>query len=112
MAESDDDSLTPRDMRQWLQQEVLGVMKAAELRVKDATDFVTAYAVGEITPEQAMERLDRYQSRWQEPIPGVAVAEGMSDEKILRARDREAGLTKTWAEDRPGQERQDKDRKR
>jgi len=41
-----DTTLTPTDLRQWLNQEVRDVMKAAELRIKDATDFVTLYATG------------------------------------------------------------------
>ena len=84
MAKPDDDILTPQDMRDWLQQELRDLTKALELRVKDATDFVTAYAVGEITAEAAMSRLDEYQSRWFEPIPGVKSDNGMPDTEILR----------------------------
>jgi len=100
MAESDEDILTPVELRQWLQREVRDVMKASELRIKDATDFVTAYATGELTPEVAMERLNQYDNRWRESIMGVTIEEGMTNEEILRLRDKAASKPETdWAED-------------
>jgi hypothetical protein len=88
MAEPDDNTWTPEDMRQWLQQEIRDLTKATELRVKDATDFVTAYALGKITPEEAEDRLSRYQSRWGDsPIPGVATEENTPNDEILRRLD-------------------------
>src|ERR1035438_3550884 len=87
MTKSNDD-LTPQDMRAWLQQEVRDLTKAFELRLKDATDFVTAYAVGELTPREAKERLGRYQYRWGDsPIPGVSTEESMTTREILRRLD-------------------------
>jgi hypothetical protein len=67
MASSDDDKpLTPEDMRLWLRDEVRHVMKAADLQINDATDFVTAYLAGKLSPEQAEERKSRYDERWGE----------------------------------------------
>jgi hypothetical protein len=59
-----DDVLTPKDMKKWLGREVSNVMKQADLRVQEATDFVTAYALGEITAAEAAERLYQYESKW------------------------------------------------
>ena len=83
-----EDVQTPEDMRQWLQQELRDLTKATELRVKDATDFVTAYALGKITAEEAADRLSRYQYRWGDsPIPGVATEENTPNDEILRRLD-------------------------
>jgi hypothetical protein len=80
--------LRPDEMAEWLDLEIDGVTKATELRIKDATDFVTAYALGKLTPEQANERHDTYMRRWgEEPIPGVATDPSMSNEEILRRMD-------------------------
>ena len=98
MAKTDDDLYTPKEMRQWLEREVRDVMKAAELRIKDATDFVTAYAVGEISAKEAAERMARYDDRWRESILGVTIEEGMSNQEILRRRDEAAAAPpKEWA---------------
>jgi len=82
-----DTTLTPTDLRQWLNQEVRDVMKAAELRIKDATDFVTLYATGEISPSEAMRRVEQYDNRWREPILGVTTEENMTNAEILKLRD-------------------------
>lgn len=100
MASSDENNLTPKDLRQWLQQEVRDVMKASELRIKDATDLVTAYAVGEISQAEAMRRFGHYNRRWREPILGVMTDEGMTNSEILEKRDAAAKEPKTWAENR------------
>src|ERR1017187_2242772 len=98
MAKTDDDLYTPKEMRQWLEREVRDVMKAAELRIKDATDFVTAYAVGEISAKEAAERMARYDDRWRESILGVTIEEGMSNQEILRRRDCSGSAPpKEWA---------------
>ncbi len=98
MGQSDEDVYTPAELRQWLEREVRDVMKAAELRMKDASDFVTAYAVGEISDKEAAERMARYNNRWRESILGVTVEEGMSNEEILRLRDQAAATPpKDWA---------------
>lgn len=96
MTGAEDAVLTPTEMRQWLQREVREVLKAAELRVKDATEIVTGYAVGDLTPQAAMDRFDLYNKRWSEPIPGVVTAEGMTDEEILHRRD-VAALGAKWS---------------
>ena len=89
MAEADnDDNLTPEEMRQWLEGELRDLTKALELRVRDATDFVTAYAVGKLTPKKANERFILYSSRWGEAINGMTVSPDMSDDEIVRRLDR------------------------
>ncbi len=95
MTGSEEAVLTTVEMRQWLQREVREVLKATELRVKDATEIVTAYAVGDLTPQAAMERFDQYNKRWNEPIPGIVTSEGMTDDEILQRRDA-AALGERW----------------
>ena len=88
MTEPDDSSLTPEDMRGWLKQEVRDLLKAMELRIQDATEFVTAYAVGEISEQEVRNRHSIYQYRWGDsPIPGVMTGEGMTNAEILKRLD-------------------------
>jgi hypothetical protein len=85
MAESNDIVFTREELRQWLQREVGHVMKVAELRVIDATDFVTAYATGKMSAKEASERMSRYDRRWGEAnLLGVMPEEGMTNEELLR----------------------------
>jgi hypothetical protein len=83
--------LSPQDLRNWLLHEIADSAKAHELRVKEATEFVTAYAVGELTPDQALERLFQYEHRWGESLPGTHAADDSKNEQILAAIDRTRG---------------------
>ena|ERR1700685_1455946 len=97
MAKDEDDKLTPEDMVGWLQQEIRDLSKATELRIKDATDFVTAYALGKITEEEIRQRRMAYLYRWgEEPVPGVDVQEGMTNEEVIKRLD--AALPRTVRE--------------
>jgi hypothetical protein len=78
---------SPQDLRRWLRQEMRDIAKASELRLREATEFVMAYAAGEITPEEADERSSRYHHRWDEALPGVSATDSMTDEQILTAID-------------------------
>jgi hypothetical protein len=78
---------SPREMEEWLQREIADIRRAAELRIKDATAFVTAYSKGEISQGEADERSYQYSRRWGEPIFGVFRTEGLSDEQILKQLD-------------------------
>jgi hypothetical protein len=84
MAEDEMETISPADMRQWLQQEIRDLTKAFELRVKDATDFVSAYSQGELTPRQAMDRMTTYQHRWSDALEGAAFQEGMTNEQVIQ----------------------------
>jgi hypothetical protein len=79
---------SPKALREWLAQEVRDVARASELRLRDATDLVTAYALGKLTPEQADERWWRYQDRWGEALPGVFASETKTDEQIIETIDK------------------------
>jgi hypothetical protein len=82
------DTLSPEEMQGWLKEEIRDLAKAHELRIKEATDFVTAYASGKISPEEATERLLRYDRRWGEALYGATASTDLSDEAILSAIDR------------------------
>jgi hypothetical protein len=76
----------------WLKQELLALQKATHLRTQDATEIVTSYLSGELSEEEAEERLKTYQRRWGEPIPGVAITPDMTDSEILGWLDGEANF--------------------
>jgi hypothetical protein len=92
--------LSPEDIQQWLRQEISDSAKALELRVKEASEFVTAYAAGKITPAEAEEKHWRYQHRWGEALPGVHSGENITDQQILRAIDKAQGEYSTPSESR------------
>jgi len=92
------DFLTSQEMQEWLSQEVKDSAKAHELRVKEATAFVTAFANAEISPEEAMRRRLAYDQRWGDALFGATAAKGVSDEAILSSIDaaREQSLNASW----------------
>ncbi len=87
MAADSDEYLSPKEMRQWAEQEIKDVQKAAELRIREANEIVRAYSAGEITPEKAAELQYKYDYRWGEALRGTNAAEGRTDEQILAAID-------------------------
>ena len=74
---------SPKGMRQWADQEIKDVNKAAELRIREVNELVRAYSAGEITPEKADELQWKYQYRWGEALRGTSATEGVTDEQIL-----------------------------
>lgn len=89
------ETLSPEELTVWLKQEIRDSDKAHELRVKEATGFVTAYASGKLSPEEAADCLYRYDKRWGEALFGASASPGLSDEAILstidKARDEMSG---------------------
>jgi hypothetical protein len=85
MAEGLDESehLTPKDMQNWLQEEIAQLDKAMELRTKEATALVTAYTKGETSHEEVAEQSWKYRQRWGEALAGVMSMRGLTDEQIL-----------------------------
>jgi len=79
--------LSPDQMKDWLLQEIRDVSKASELRITDALSFVTAYALGTLTPEQAEERLLQYDRRWGDALPGAHAFASSTDNDIVEAID-------------------------
>lgn len=73
----------PKGMQNWLEREVADIQRASELRIKDAKNFVDAYARGEISSDEAAQRSSEYADRWGDAIPGVMSSRGLSDEEIL-----------------------------
>ena len=51
--------LSPKDIQKWALQEITDSAKAHELRVKDATELATAYALGELSPEHKRTSVSR-----------------------------------------------------
>jgi len=77
------DTLSVKDLRNYLDYETTCLTKATELRLRELGGIVTAYAAGELTPQKAMERFDQYQKRWGEALPGVWRVHGVTDEEIV-----------------------------
>lgn len=87
------DMLTPSEMRGWLKGEIADSAKAFELRIREASELVASYALGELTPAEADERLFAYDKRWGEALYGATVGAGASDEAILAAIDKARSQT-------------------
>lgn len=86
------DMHSAKDLRHFLDQEITLTTKGADLRIRELTQLVTAYAAGEITPEEANKQFDRYYDKWGDALPGgVMIAQGESDEAILAAIEGTAG---------------------
>jgi hypothetical protein len=78
------DVLSVQEMQGWLKDEVRDSAKAHELRTKEATEFVTAYSEGKLTPAEAMDRLVQYDRRWGEALFGTSAFPNLSDEELLK----------------------------
>jgi|SRR5579872_5110342 len=83
--------LSPKDMQNWALGEAADSAKAHELRTKSAIEIATAYALGELTPEQAHERFLRHDHRWGEALPGTHAFKGATDEQIVAVIDKVRG---------------------
>jgi hypothetical protein len=88
---SESNYLSSKDVQKWLLQEIMDSTKAHELRVRDAAEFATAYALGELTPAQAHERFLQHDHRWGEAFPGTHAFRDSTDEQLLAAIDRARG---------------------
>jgi hypothetical protein len=78
--------LSPKDMGHFLNEEITQLAKGTELRLRELTQLVTAYAAGEITPEAANKRFEDYYDRWGDALPGgVMITQGHTDKEILSA---------------------------
>jgi hypothetical protein len=76
--------LSVADMQDWLRQEIMDATKAAELRLKQASELVIAYAKGELSPAETSERLFDYDQRWGSALRGATAAAHLTDEQILK----------------------------
>jgi hypothetical protein len=94
------DTISVEDMRGALKDEIREVMKAAELRVRALSEITTAYAAGELTPEQATDNYFRHMDKWGEAFPGVRSVIGKSDEELLAMQEKSAGPYVTREENR------------
>jgi hypothetical protein len=109
LAKRKSDLITPVEMLRALQDEVLTVTRAAELRLREITELVTAYTKGEITPQEANERFILHSRRWRDPIFGGLIVPpgGITDEEIHRSIDEYADVgafSKRIVEERGGGE--------
>src|ERR1039458_5694219 len=80
---NESDYPSPGEMQGWLEREIADAAKAMELRIKEASRLVGAYARGEISADEAAQRGYEYSCRWGEALPGVPRSHGMTDEEIL-----------------------------
>lgn len=80
MAEED---LTPDEARAWLRQETDILNRAHQLRIKDATVLVEAYAQGKISFEDFAEQHGEYMDTWGETLHCIDLKKCVTDEEIL-----------------------------
>jgi hypothetical protein len=83
-----DGTLTVQEMQDWLTSQIRDSAKAHELRIRGATELVSAYAEGKLTPKQAMDGLVRHDVRWGEALFGTSAFPNLSDQQILEAIDK------------------------
>jgi hypothetical protein len=72
-------------MLDWLRLEVAKIVKEADMRTREATEFVTAYAIGEINAREANSRLDAYNMQWGDALKGISLQPNMTDEEVKKA---------------------------
>jgi hypothetical protein len=87
---------TPQDMQDWLYQEIRDCTKALDLRLRDATDFVAAYASGKLSAEETASRLFRYRERWGDALCGATAGDNSKDDDIISAIDEQR--TDRWSD--------------
>lgn len=84
-ADDESDTLSVSDFNVMLKHEIINAMKAADLRLREFSEFTAQYAAGKITAEEAMDKYFHYEQKWGEALPGVPRAEGLSDAEIVAA---------------------------
>ena len=85
------DSITVEEMTRMFTEELANVHKGAELRIREFATALKQYAAGELTPEQATDRVSAYQVKWGDAVPGVYSVEGKSDAELVSSVDQRAG---------------------
>jgi len=102
--------LSPENLRQWLEAERKNLAKELELRLREASEFVTAYGLNQLTPKEADERYFRYQKRWGFPLCGLNAADYSTDARLIGAidnsRNEEALRIEAWGLERRALEQQ------
>lgn len=88
MPRHESNHLSVEEMRGWLLEETRNVLKESELRVREAAEFVTAYATNKLTPEEANRRLNEYDTRWSAALEGVYASSFKTDADIIAAIDK------------------------
>jgi phage-related minor tail protein len=83
--DTESDFPSPEGMQKWLDREVEDIMKAAELRIKDAAQLVNRYSIGEISREEAAQITYEYNEMWGDALPGMLRSAGASNESIRRS---------------------------
>jgi hypothetical protein len=84
ISNSDEDTVSVKEMRSALEEETRAVMKAADLRIRELTQIVHAYASGELAPTDATGQFMKHLDKWGDPIPGVVrVIQYATDEEIM-----------------------------
>jgi hypothetical protein len=84
---SDEDNDIPGQnaVMDWLETEIRGVKKLADLRIARATEMAQDYAAGKIKPEDILDRMAAYEDQWMYTIDVQHLGrEGASDEDLMR----------------------------
>jgi hypothetical protein len=83
------------ELLEWYGHEVTDVNRAAQLRIQEATELVTACLNSEITLEEAGNRAVAVHTRWSDAFPGgIEQVRGMTDEEIYKAMEKKTAKLK------------------
>ena len=86
------------ELLEWYTNEVEDVTRAAQLRLRSATKVIADYRRGEISFDEAGERVSAHDLKWGHKMPGQVedVVRGQSDEEVNKAIDafRERGKSR------------------
>ena len=94
-----DEMLNPAEMLSILQDEVSLISRAADIRIPTVTEIATAYARGELTPQEANRRWGEYEHLWGDAVPGMAGIQGLNtDREFLQFMERSKSANPTWRE--------------
>ena len=110
---SEEDYLTVKDSKAWLEQELRDLARAHRLRVEEATFLTTEYEAGRLSAREAEEHMAEYIDKWGDsPVPGVATTDNMTDREVFQKMDdhrtkrRADAMRRREARDRQGKDRE------
>ena len=91
--DSEQDVISPADMRTTLDKEIHDVMRAANLRIREFSKLTQAYTAGELSPAEATAAYITHMDKWGDVFPTISRATSkMSDEEIMAELDRTTQL--------------------
>jgi hypothetical protein len=79
---SDEHLYSPEEMQDWLKVEIRQIRLASARRIAEASNFVEAYASGDLQRTDANQRLAEYEEKWGEVAKDLEVASEIHDQAV------------------------------